>query len=59
MRPRGLNSGRVVDVGVSIPSHTTAQLEAAIHSANGLLKAGLVEQASNLLAAFLPKEVKG
>jgi len=48
-----------VDVGESTPTHTKIQLEAAIYSAHGLLKVGLIEQATDLLTAFLPKEVNG
>jgi hypothetical protein len=48
-----------VDAGESTPTHTQIQLEAAINSAHGLLKVGLIEQATDLLTAFLPKEVNG
>ncbi len=48
-----------MDVGEFTPTHTQIQLEAAINSAHGLLKAGLIEQATDLLTAFLPKEVNG
>ena len=48
-----------VDVRESIPTHTQIQREAAIYSAHGLLKVGLIEQATDLLTAFLPKEVNG
>ena len=48
-----------MDVRESTPTHTQIQLEAAIYSAHGLLKVGLIEQATDLLTAFLPKEVNG
>jgi len=47
------------DVPVSRQSSTEIQLEATIQSAHALLKAGMVEQATLLLAAFSPKEVNG
>ena len=57
---RGSNSMRGdMDVRESTPTHTQIQLEAAINSAHGLLKVGLIEQATDLLTAFLPKEVNG
>ena len=43
--------------GVVTSPHTPIQLEVAIHSAHGLLKAGLVEQATLLLATFSPREL--
>jgi hypothetical protein len=47
------------DVPVSAPQTQVAQLEATIQSAHALLKAGMIEQATLLLAAFSPKEVNG
>ncbi|MFL2949584.1 MAG: hypothetical protein ACJZ40_04285 [Candidatus Poseidoniaceae archaeon] len=49
----------MADVPVSTPPAYVAQLEATIRSAHALLKAGMVEQATLLLAAFSPKEVNG
>ena len=51
--------GHKADVPVSRQSSTQIQLEATIQSAHALLKAGMVEQATRLLAAFSPKEVNG
>ncbi len=45
------------DVPVSAPQTQVAQLEATIRSAHALLLAGLIEEATSLLAAFSP-EVK-
>ena len=45
----------VADVPVSAPQTQVAQLEATIRSAHALLQAGLVGEASNLLAAFSPE----
>ena len=45
------------DVPVSAPQTYVIQLEATIRSAHALLKAGMIEQATLLLAAFSPKEV--
>ena len=56
---RGTDSKLVADVPVSAPQTQVAQLEATIRSAHALLKAGMVEQATLLLAAFSPKEVNG
>ena len=56
---RDANIRGEVDVRESTLTHTQIQLEAAINSAHGLLKAGLIEQATDLLTAFLPKEVNG
>ena len=49
----------MADVPVSRQSSTEIQLEATIQSAHALLKAGMVEQATLLLAAFSPMEVNG
>jgi hypothetical protein len=56
---RGTDSKLVADVPVSRQSSTQVQLEATIQSAHALLKAGMIEQATLLLAAFSPKEVNG
>ena len=56
---RGTDSKLVADVPVSRQSSTEIQLEATIQSAHALLKAGMIEQATLLLAAFSPKEVNG
>ena len=42
----------MADVPVSAPQTHVAQLEATIRSAHALLKAGLIEEATSLLAAF-------
>ncbi|MDA8623443.1 hypothetical protein N9L38_04145 [Candidatus Poseidoniales archaeon] len=44
--------GLVADVPVSAPQTQVAQLEATIKSAYALLQAGLIEEATSLLAAF-------
>ncbi|MDA8568057.1 hypothetical protein N9L15_02040 [Euryarchaeota archaeon] len=49
----------MADVPVSRQSNTQIQLEATIRSAHALLKAGMVEQATLLLAAFSSMEVNG
>jgi hypothetical protein len=49
----------MADVPVSTPQTQVAHIEATIQSAHTLLKAGMVEQATLLLAAFSPKEVNG
>ena len=56
---RGTDSKLLADVPVSAPQTQVAQLEATIRSAHALLKAGMIEQATLLLAAFSPKEVNG
>ena len=40
------------DVPVSAPQTQVAQLEATIRSAHALLQAGLIDEATSLLAAF-------
>jgi hypothetical protein len=40
------------DVPVSAPQTHVAQLEATIRSAHALLQAGLIDEATSLLAAF-------
>ena len=45
----------MVDVPVSAPQTHVAQLEATIRSAHALLQAGLIDEATNLLAAFSPE----
>ena len=52
MRFKGTNSKLVADVPVSAPQTQVAQLEATIKSAYALLQAGLIEEATSLLAAF-------
>jgi len=42
----------VADVPVSTPQTRVAQLEATIRSAHALLQAGLIDEATSLLAAF-------
>jgi len=42
----------MADVPVSAPQIQVAQLEATIRSAHALLKAGLIGEATSLLAAF-------
>ena len=42
----------MVDAGVSATHTNVAQLEATIRSAHALLQAGLIDEATNLLAAF-------
>lgn len=56
---RGTDFKWGADVPVSRQSSTEIQLEATIQSAHALLKAGMVEQATLLLAAFSPMEVNG
>ena len=48
----GTDSKLVADVPVSAPQIQVAQLEATIRSAHALLKAGLIGEATSLLAAF-------
>jgi hypothetical protein len=43
------------DVPVSAPQTQVAQLEATIRSAHALLQAGLIGEATSLLAAFSPE----
>ena len=57
--PFRLDPEIMADVPVSRQSSTEIQLEATIQSAHALLKAGMVEQATLLLAAFSPMEVNG
>ncbi|MDA8546973.1 hypothetical protein N9L11_04235 [Euryarchaeota archaeon] len=45
----------MADVPVSAPQTRVAQLEATIRSAHALLQAGLINEATILLAAFSPK----
>ena len=45
----------MADVPVSTPPIQVAQLEATIRSAHALLQAGLIDEATNLLAAFSPE----
>jgi hypothetical protein len=49
---RGTDSRLVADVPVSAPQTHVAQLEATIRSAHALLQAGLIDEATCLLAAF-------
>ena len=49
---RGTDSKLVADVPVSAPQTQVAQLEATIQSAHALLRAGLIDEATTLLAAF-------
>jgi hypothetical protein len=42
----------MADVPVSAPQTQVAQLEATIQSAHALLRAGLIDEATSLLAAF-------
>ena len=42
----------MADVPVSAPQTLVAQLEATIRSAHALLQAGLIDEATSLLAAF-------
>jgi len=44
----------VADVPVSAPQTYVIQLEATIRSAHALLQAGLIGEATSLLAAFRP-----
>ena len=46
------DSKLVADVPVSAPQTQVAQLEATIRSAHALLQAGLIDEATCLLAAF-------
>ncbi len=46
------DSKLVADVPVSAPQTQVAQLEATIRSAHALLQAGLIDEATSLLAAF-------
>ena len=55
MRFKGTNSKLVADVPVSAPQTQVAQLEATIRSAHALLQAGLIDEATCLLAAFSPE----
>ena len=48
----GTDSKLVADVPVSAPQTQVAQLEATIQSAHALLRAGLIDEATTLLAAF-------
>ena len=52
IQSEGTDSKLVADVPVSALQTKTAQLEAAIRSAHALLKAGLTDEATSLLAAF-------
>ena len=52
---RGTDSKLVADVPVSAPQTQVAQLEATIRSAHALLQAGLIDEATSLLAAFSPE----
>ena len=45
----------MADVPVSAPQTQVAQLEATIRSAHALLQAGLINEATILLAAFSPE----
>ena len=45
----------VADVPVSAPQTHVIQLEATIRSAHALLQAGLIDEATSLLAAFSPE----
>ena len=45
----------LADVPVSASQTNVAQLEATIRSAHALLLAGLIEEATSLLAAFSPE----
>jgi hypothetical protein len=47
--------GLVADVPVSAPQTHVIQLEATIRSAHALLQAGLIDEATSLLAAFSPE----
>jgi hypothetical protein len=47
--------GLVADVPVSAPQTHAIQLEATIRSAHALLQAGLIDEATILLAAFSPE----
>jgi hypothetical protein len=47
--------GLVADVPVSAPQTHVIQLEATIRSAHALLQAGLISDATSLLAAFSPE----
>jgi hypothetical protein len=47
-----MDSKLVADVPVSAPQAQVAQLEATIRSAHALLQAGLIEQATSLLATI-------
>ena len=49
---RGTDSKWGADVPVSAPQTQVAQLEATIQSAHALLRAGLIDEATTLLAAF-------
>jgi hypothetical protein len=49
---RGTDSKLVADVPVSAPQTQIVQLEATIRSAHALLQAGLIEEATSLLAAI-------
>lgn len=49
---KALSLQRRADVPVSAPQTHVAQLEATIKSAHALLQAGLIKEATNLLAAF-------
>ena len=51
----GTDSKLVADVPVSAPQTQVAQLEATIRSAHALLQAGLISDATILLAAFSPE----
>ena len=46
------DSKLVADVPVSAPQTQVIQLEATIRSAHALLQAGLIDEATSLLAAF-------
>jgi len=45
----------LADLRVSAPQTQVAQLEATIQSAHALLLAGLIDEATSLLAAFSPE----
>ncbi|MBL6886982.1 MAG: hypothetical protein ISR24_06185 [Candidatus Poseidonia sp.] len=45
----------MADVPVSAPQTHVAQLEATVRSAHAMLQAGLIGNATSLLAAFLPE----
>ena len=49
-----LKKGLLADVPVSAPQTQVAQLEATIRSAHTSLQAGLIGEATSLLAAFSP-----
>ena len=51
----GTDSKLVADVPVSAPQAQVVQLEATIRSAHALLQAGLIDEATRLLAAFSPE----